>query len=118
MSPHPNLTARSGPSGRSGQFVAEPASAPAAAAVAPVSLHVDRLVLHGLPLQARDGARVQRAFEHEMARLLGAGSFAARQLHADAVQGLRLGPIRVGDGRDPERLGRELARVLQREWTR
>jgi hypothetical protein len=98
--------------------VTGPDAARSAAAPSQVSLHVERLVLHGLPLHARDGVRVRQAFEREMVRLLEDRPLDSQRLGAGALDELRPMSMTVGDGRDAERVGRELARVLQREWVR
>ena len=98
------------------QAVAAGAGGRATAAPPQLSLHVERLVLHGLPLHGRDAARLSAAFEAEMTRLFDEGRLDPRALRSGALRDLRPGAISVGDGCDAERLGRELARVLQREW--
>lgn len=83
-----------------------------------LSLHIERLVLHGLCLHARDGARVQAAFEGELARLSTTHPLAVPPLAGSTLHSLRVDAIRIGFGRDPEQLGRAVAASLWREIAR
>jgi len=84
----------------------------------PIHLTIDRIVLDGLPLDAEDGAVLQRAVEAEVTRLL-----ADPETTADAVSrapGLRRGGSRAwvrggalapSTDLSPDRLGRAIARA-------
>ena len=94
-----------------------------AAPVPSISLHVERLVLHGVPLDASDGARIERAFCREFERAVATRPQQLRRLTAGAMEALQLGPITLGAGPTanaghPEQLGRELALALWRELAR
>lgn len=95
-----------------------PPEAGRASATAPLALHVERLVLQGLPLQPRDGARVDAAFRGELERLFSASPLLARQLAGGAFDRLRLEAMDVGSGSDPEQLGRALAGALLKGMAR
>lgn len=95
-----------------------PPGAGGVSATAALSLHVERLVLQGLPLQPRDGARVDAAFRGELGRLVAASPRLAQQLVGGAFDHLRLDAIQVGSGSDPEQLGRALAGALLRGMAR
>ena len=90
------------------------ASRPEAAARPPVSLHVERLVLQGLSLAPHEGARVQKAFEAELALGLGAGALPTTGLSALSLDRLRIQELRVAPGSQPEQIGRALASALLR----
>ncbi len=79
----------------------------------PVSLHIDRLVLDGLPFTPTQGARLQRALEHELARLWtqrAAGpptqALASPALRAPALT------LQAGTAASPAAVGRDAARSL------
>lgn len=76
-----------------------------------VHLHIDRLVLDGLGLSARDGVRVRLALERELQRLAGAGSW-SDSMAGGAVAGLRTEPIHPVAGQTPDALGRQVAASL------
>ena len=99
-----------------------PLNASAASTTAPLALHVERLVLQGLPLRPRDGARVEAAFRGEVERLVSARPRLAQRLAGGAFDSLRLDAIQVGGGGgsecDPEQLGRALAGALLRGMAR
>jgi hypothetical protein len=82
-----------------------------------VRVHVERLVLEGIPLEPQAGPRLQAAVEAELTRLLAAevppllrGGGAVPVLHAEA------GPL-VGEGR-PAPVGAQVARALYRSLSR
>ena len=83
---------------------------------APVSLHIERLVLYGIPLRPGQNAQLQRALQHELARILET----------------RLPQLPGGGGAEPERpapaltmnpawrpatLGRQIARSVAHALT-
>ena len=86
---------------------------------APLTLHINRLVLDGLALTPAQGMRMQRAMEHELTRL-----WHARELregttaYASAV--LRAPAISLGGAAPPSpaQLGRDVARsVFSAVWS-
>jgi hypothetical protein len=85
------------------------------AAAAPLSLHVDRLVLHGLSFARHDTARIERAFEHEVQRLAAASEARLAGIAPQALDRLRLSDLRLDADATPEQLGRRLAAALLRE---
>jgi len=68
-----------------------------------VRLHIDRLVLDGIPL---DGARVRDAVESELARLIGERGIAAQSL---AVPSVRAPQITFAPDAKPAQLGSSIA---------
>lgn len=77
---------------------------------AALALHIDRVVLEGFALGARDRARLQTALQTELAQLLLVNE--ARPSGGAALARLDAGALRVEPGGDPDRLGRALARSL------
>jgi len=111
MNPAPSPALTSLPAAPADAAANAPPNAPP---MGPLALHIERLVLEGLPLAPADQARFQAVLEAELARLL-----ADRVLHQElrggvALPGLRLdlGPLPAGFG--PEPFARALARTLQR----
>jgi hypothetical protein len=69
-----------------------------------INLHIENLVLDGLPLARRDGPAVQAAVQQELARLLADGHFVGSQSLAAAR-----GPQINLTGADPHGAGRQIA---------
>jgi len=90
----------------------EPRIAAPRAEGAALSLHIDRVVLEGFALGARDRARLQAALQTELAELLSVQGPGAALLGGAALPGLRAGDLRFDRGRDADRLGRAIAQSL------
>lgn len=90
---------------------------PAAPTASPVALHVERLVLEGLPLSGRDAPRLQAALEGELTRLLASAPLPAAWQAGGGVAAMPRLSWQMPLGADPERMGRELARALYRGWS-
>lgn len=73
-------------------------------------LHVERLVLEGLPIGAHEVLLVQAALESELARLLREQSPNPQELRGAAVPTLRTGSIHLADGVTPARIGDQVAK--------
>lgn len=97
---HPDTAVTSQPSGL---------MAPAAPRL---SLHIDRLVLHGSSFVQSDGARIEQAFQGEVRRLVAAGDVRVGLAGAQALDRLRLADLHVDGSATPDQLGRQLARGL------
>jgi hypothetical protein len=101
--------------GRAKQLPAPAMQAPSTSTLrAPLSLHIDRLVLDGLPIANGELAQLQASLVAELTSL-----FASGRLHAELRDGvslprLRLDEIRLRDAAAPEQIGRQIARVLHR----
>jgi hypothetical protein len=95
--------------------VRTPARAPRATsptAAPAMSLHIDRLVLEGLPLPRNAGPRLQAALGAELGRLF-AGAALRSDLRAGvALDVLRLDGVTLDATAGAERLGEQLARAL------
>jgi hypothetical protein len=82
-----------------------------------VVLHVERLVIAGVPLNTHQAAQVQRAMERELVRLLrhdGAGD----TFRSGAVPVVAAPPIHIVSPLRPAELGRHIARSVHHSVTR
>jgi hypothetical protein len=69
-----------------------------------IHLHIERLILDGLPVEGRHGSHVQAAVEAELTRLLGENGLAADlqagatipSLHADGLPFINSQPAQLG----------------------
>jgi hypothetical protein len=75
-----------------------------------ITLHIEHLVLDGLP--AADGARLRAAVEGELARLLASGGLRPDLAAGGAVARLAAPPIRLDRGGRPDAIGRAVARSV------
>lgn len=73
-----------------------------------IHVHIDRLVLTGLPLDGRAGPAVEAAVAAELSRLLAAGSVPP----AAAAPVMRAAAVSVSPGQPPAALGEAIARSL------
>jgi hypothetical protein len=77
-----------------------------------IELHIDRLVLEGLPLSAAQGALVQRAVEAELARLLAEGGLSESWHLGGAVPVVRGSALSLAPRGDPAQLGAQIAQSV------
>ena len=74
-----------------------------------IQLHIERLVLDGLPLTRREGALVQTAVETELARLLGAEGLSPVLAGGGMTPSLAAPSVSFTPGGDPATLGMQIA---------
>ena len=74
-----------------------------------INLHIERLVLEGLPVTAGQAPLVQSAVQQELTRLLGFGGIAPRLMNADAMPHARGDAVRFGGEASPRQLGTQIA---------
>jgi hypothetical protein len=84
-----------------------------------IHLHIERLILDGLPLGPSGGARVQAAVEAELARLLTAGGTAEGSIAhtwptGGAVPSVPAASIQLATGVRPTEIGGQIARSIHR----
>lgn len=91
---------------------AAPTATPAAVSGRPLSMQIDRVVLHGVSLAPPDGARVERALSQALHRLITDGNADLQQLQPQAIDRLQLPELRLEPGATPEQLGHRLAAAL------
>ena len=77
-----------------------------------INLHIERLVLDGLPVTSMQGPQVRAAVERELARLLAAHGLSHELRGGIAVPRVRAGAIEIGKERQPARLGQSIARAV------
>ena len=75
-----------------------------------IDLHIERLILDGLPLNQREGAVLQNALERELAQLLGRGGI--DELTGSALPQLPISAIQLSPAGQPAQWGRQIARAL------
>jgi hypothetical protein len=73
-----------------------------------IRIHIDRMVLDGLPLSQGDGPALQMALESELARLMGDG-LSAELAKGAAVPRLKAQGIDVAPSDGPGAIGRKIA---------
>jgi hypothetical protein len=74
-----------------------------------VNLHIERLILDGLPFEARHRAALQAEIEIELARLLTENGVAANWQSGGAVPSLRADAIQISAQNSPAEIGRQIA---------
>jgi hypothetical protein len=77
-----------------------------------VRIHIERLVLDGLPLSPADGPRLRAAVAAELARLVAAGGLSPAVLASARLRGVAGGPLRVAEGGTAGELGTGIARAV------
>lgn len=77
-----------------------------------VNVHVERLVLDGLPVTGAQGAKVQDAVAKELTRLLGAGGLSHEFRAGGAVPEVRTHGFEVARENHPIGIGRQIARAV------
>jgi len=77
-----------------------------------IELHIERIVLDGLPVAPRDRAHLQAAIETELSRLLAAGGLRSELLSGGAMRSLGAGEIQVTNNMSPLHLGNRIAQAV------
>jgi len=77
-----------------------------------VQLHIERLILDGLPVTAAQGPRVKAAMEAELTRLLTRSGLNPTLLSGSAMPRLPAGTVQVNRNSNPSRLGTHLAQAV------
>jgi hypothetical protein len=76
-----------------------------------IDVHIEHLILDGLPVKGSDGSIIQAAVETELSRLLGEQGLAG--MSAGAVTNLSAGPIELPRETRPANLGHQIAQAIQ-----
>jgi hypothetical protein len=79
-----------------------------------INLHIERLILDGLPVSALQGPAVRAALERELARALAAGGLPGQWGMGGAVPRLPMQQFNLAPGERPDAIGRHIARSLHR----
>ena len=77
-----------------------------------ITVHIERLILDGIPLPQRHRPLVQVAMEEELARLLALDGLASDFQQSHVQQHVMAGVLEVKDNDEPTVLGRNIARAL------
>lgn len=77
-----------------------------------INLHIDRLVLNGLPLGPHDGPLVQAAVESELARLVAVNGLADSLRPGGAMPSVRAPRIQMANARNATGLGEQIGRAV------
>lgn len=77
-----------------------------------IKLHIERMVMEGLPLDRTQSGRVRAAVEGELTRLLATGGVALEFSAGGAVTALRGGVVRIKKSSSPRAMGKEIAAAL------
>lgn len=76
-----------------------------------IKVHIERLVLEGLPLERRHGPQVQAAVEAELSRLMSDGGLGPELAAGGAVPSVRADGIKSIGG-SPAQIGRQIAKAV------
>jgi hypothetical protein len=74
-----------------------------------ITLHIERLILDGLPIGSGQGATVQAAVEAELSRLLVQGGIAPSLQSGGAVPSVRAEAIQFTAQSTPAQMGQQIA---------
>jgi hypothetical protein len=77
-----------------------------------IRIHIERLVLDGVPVAAGDGPLVRAAVQTELARLVAEGGLAPEVLAGGALEARAGGPMQMREGSAPGELGQGIARAV------
>jgi hypothetical protein len=77
-----------------------------------VSLHIERLVLDGLPIERAQGPTVKAAVEAELSRLIADGGISSEMMAGGAVPSVSTDSIQTARGASPANIGRQIARSV------
>jgi len=76
-----------------------------------IKVHIEKLVLDGLPVTRAQGPLVQAAVEAELSRLLSEGGLGSELAAGEAVPSVRAISIN-SVGKSPAQIGRQIARAV------
>ncbi len=77
-----------------------------------INLHIERLVLEGLPLTQRQGPLVQRAVEMELARLFAGGLLTTGLRSGGTIPHAAGTPLQLAREASPRQLGTQIAQSV------
>ena len=77
-----------------------------------INLHIERLILDGVPLSHGQRPLVQAAVEAELARLLTSGGLSAELQSGGALRHVPGGNIQLSSDGNPHRLGQQIAHAV------
>jgi tRNA threonylcarbamoyladenosine modification (KEOPS) complex Pcc1 subunit len=74
-----------------------------------INLHIERLILDGLPLEARDSAALRAAVEGELARLLSQNADISNWRTGGATPSVSAAAIQLAGQSNPMQIGQQIA---------
>jgi len=77
-----------------------------------IELHIERLILDGLPIERSQGPHLQAAVEAELTRLLIENGLAAYLQTGGALPGVRADAMQFKPGNTPTQWGQHIARSV------
>jgi hypothetical protein len=77
-----------------------------------INLHIERLILDGLPLDSAQGVHVRAAVEAELARLLSEQGLAGALQAGGLVPAVPAAPIQFVQGGSPAQIGTQIAQSV------
>jgi hypothetical protein len=77
-----------------------------------ISIHIERLILDGLPIAQRDRALVQTAVEEELVRLLVGGSLVVDLRTPGMLSRLTGSTLELTGDEEPRLLGKRIAQAI------
>lgn len=77
-----------------------------------IELHIERVLLDGVPMTSAQAPLVRRAIEQELARLLTADGLSREFQRGAAVSRVNAGTLRLSKENRPARLGQDIARAV------
>ena len=77
-----------------------------------INLHIDRLVLDGLPIEHRQGPLLKAAVEAELSRLLTADGLANSLMTGGATPSVPAPGIQLANESSPQQLGEQIGRAV------
>ena len=77
-----------------------------------IHVHIERLILDGLPVERSQGLLVRAAVEQELTRLLAAHGLSDELRLGGALPRVKGDALSIGRETHPARLGRQIARAL------
>lgn len=84
------------------------------ASSANITIHIERVILDGLPIASHQRGKLQAAFEAELARLLANGALAFDLQTGGLRKQVPAGVLELKAGESPDTLGKKLARAVYR----
>lgn len=77
-----------------------------------INLHIERLILDGLPISPDQKHLVQASVEAELSRMLSEGGLAQELASGGAVPSVPGGSIKLAPGAKPNQIGAQVARAV------
>jgi hypothetical protein len=77
-----------------------------------MSIHIERLVLDGLPVDRSDGPAVKEAVEEELKRLLAGGYLEQELLCRGSFSSVKTNDIYIAGKMHPQTIGEQVARAI------